>query len=172
MRTSIIAAINDNVATSKASYNPSNTTSYKYKQSNNQTIAFTITITTRIAMVFIFATVDKHKNVLEVGVGPCQFCAASGSVDIWEHHSQTALFGIWNTKDIVHRMATCRKCARSVKEIYYTKREAPVLNNGNLKKNENNEDGGGNGASLPPVAVATVMVDASSSCDNKMESSS
>jgi hypothetical protein len=123
-------------------------------------------------MVFLFATVDSHKNILEVGVGPCQFCAASGSVDIWEHHSQTALFGIWNTKDQVHRMATCRKCGKSIKEIYYTKREAPPMSTIETLKDKNNDDEGSAARTPPPVHVATVMVDSSSSYENsKMESS-
>ncbi|CAB9521424.1 expressed unknown protein [Seminavis robusta] len=81
-------------------------------------------------MVFFYATKKQSKNLVESSVGPCQFCTSPGSVDIVEHHSQTALFGLWNTKDIVHRMATCRKCGKSIKEIYYTKREVPMKQDG------------------------------------------
>lgn len=78
-------------------------------------------------MVFIFANIHKHSNTVEHNVGPCQFCHNPGnSVDIVEQHSQTNLFGLFPTKEQVNRLAICRKCGKSIKEVYYTMRNQPT----------------------------------------------
>lgn len=66
-----------------------------------------------------------HRSIdlIEESVGPCQFCGFPGAVDIYEYRTKTFWFGFFGTKEQVDRMAMCRHCQKSIKEVYYTLRE-------------------------------------------------
>jgi len=77
-------------------------------------------------MVFIFATMHENRVLVESNIGPCQFCSASqNTVNVEEHHSQTVFFGLFPAKEVVHRLAVCHNCGRSIKEEYYSTMQRP-----------------------------------------------
>lgn len=65
--------------------------------------------------------------VLEMEVGNCQFCLATDTVDIHEQTDKDLYFGLISLKPVVHRMAQCRSCTKSIKEEYYTGRTKPPM---------------------------------------------
>ena len=73
--------------------------------------------------MFFFASSERSVQVLESGVGPCQFCSAPSAVDIVEYRTKQWWFGLIPSDEQVDRMAVCRQCRRSIKEVYYNLRE-------------------------------------------------
>ena len=80
----------------------------------------------KYSMVFIFASTQKHSNQVESSVGPCQFCHQPDSVDIVEYQTKTFWFGVFPTEGQLERLAVCRICRQSIREVHYhLRRSAP-----------------------------------------------
>lgn len=77
-------------------------------------------------MFFFFsASQQRDVHIVESSVGPCQFCLSPAAVDVLEYRTKTWWFGFIPTYEQVDRMAECRHCGKSIKEVYYTMRETP-----------------------------------------------
>ena len=77
-------------------------------------------------MAFIWTTGGSGRTIIDAQIGNCQFCHASDCVDLIEQRSETKLFGLFQMKPQIHRIAKCRKCGRVVKEEYYQGRTKPI----------------------------------------------
>jgi hypothetical protein len=78
--------------------------------------------------MFIFASSQRGVHVVESSVGPCQFCSSPAAVDVVEYRTKTWWFGFIPTEEQVDRMAVCRQCKKSIKEVYYTMRGTSKMN--------------------------------------------
>eukprot|EP00339_Tiarina_fusa_P004587 CAMPEP_0116999424 /NCGR_PEP_ID=MMETSP0472-20121206/2129_1 /TAXON_ID=693140 ORGANISM="Tiarina fusus, Strain LIS" /NCGR_SAMPLE_ID=MMETSP0472 /ASSEMBLY_ACC=CAM_ASM_000603 /LENGTH=111 /DNA_ID=CAMNT_0004698829 /DNA_START=175 /DNA_END=510 /DNA_ORIENTATION=+ len=77
-------------------------------------------------MVFVFfATTQSHATLLESSIGPCGYCHAKDSIDVVEQTNKTSWFGLFPAADQVERLASCKRCGKSIKEVHYNLRVKP-----------------------------------------------